>query len=80
MNHCDQVIALLHTQIDREDEVDDIRTTAEEVSEKWVDPASGGKEETNGLIYGLVQSGKTGVLTVTGAHRRLIAATRPFSF
>ena len=24
-------------------------------------------EETNGLIYGLVQSGKTGVLTVTGA-------------
>ena len=28
---------------------------------------SGGKEETNGLIYGLIQSGKTGVLTVTGA-------------
>ena len=27
----------------------------------------GEKEETNGLIYGLVQSGKTGVLTVTGA-------------
>ena len=25
------------------------------------------KEEINGLIYGLVQSGKTGVLTVTGA-------------
>lgn len=26
-----------------------------------------GKEQINGLIYGLVQSGKTGVLTVTGA-------------
>jgi hypothetical protein len=32
-----------------------------------VHPLSGGKEEINGLIYGLVQSGKTGVLTVTGA-------------
>ena len=30
-------------------------------------PFDGGKAETNGLIYGLVQSGKTGVLTVTGA-------------
>ena len=30
-------------------------------------PTKRGKEATNGLIYGLVQSGKTGVLTVTGA-------------
>ena len=30
-------------------------------------PTKRGKGETNGLIYGLVQSGKTGVLTVTGA-------------
>ncbi len=28
---------------------------------------SGGIEDINGLIYGLIQSGKTGVLTVTGA-------------
>lgn len=67
MNHCDQVLELLRVQIGRDDEVADIRRTAGEVSKKWVDPASGGKEETNGLIYGLVQSGKTGVLTVTGA-------------
>lgn len=67
MNHCDQVLALLRGQIGNNDEVDEIRSTAEEVAKKWVDPATGGAEETNGLIYGLVQSGKTGVLTVTGA-------------
>jgi hypothetical protein len=48
---------------------------------KWVKPLSGGREQTNGLIYGLVQSGKTGVLTVTGAmgadegYRTLIVLT-----
>jgi hypothetical protein len=67
LKHSDQVTALLQTQIGNAQEVSDIRTTAEAVSQKWVDPLSGGKEETNGLIYGLVQSGKTGVLTVTGA-------------
>src|SRR5882762_4777748 len=50
-------------------------------SDLWVNPLSGGKAETNGLIYGLVQSGKTGVLTVTGAmgadegYRTLIILT-----
>jgi hypothetical protein len=67
MNHLDQVLALLKTQIDSTAEVDEIRQTAGEVGKRWVDPASGGKDFTNGLIYGLVQSGKTGVLTVTGA-------------
>jgi hypothetical protein len=67
MKHRDQVLALLNKQIGNQQEVKDINTTAEEVLEKWVDPLSGGKEETNGLVYGLVQSGKTGVLTVTGA-------------
>ena len=67
MKHCDQVLGLLQKQIGNAEEVKDIRETAQEVAEKWVHPLSGGKEETNGLIYGLVQSGKTGVLTVTGA-------------
>lgn len=67
MNHCDQVLALLRTQIEQPDEVSEIHDAATTVSMKWVDPISGGVEETNGLIYGLVQSGKTGVLTVTGA-------------
>lgn len=67
MKHSDQVLGLLKKQIGNPEEVDDIRETAKEVVRKWVDPLSGGKEETNGLIYGLVQSGKTGVLTVTGA-------------
>jgi len=67
MNHCEQTIALLQKQIGNPAEVNDIRSTANEVAGKWVDPLSGGKEETNGLIYGLIQSGKTGVLTVTGA-------------
>ncbi len=67
MNHREQVLNLLGTQIENAEEVIDILTTAEEVGQQWVDPVSGGIEDTNGLIYGLVQSGKTGVLTVTGA-------------
>src|SRR5665213_669908 len=67
MRHTDQVLALLRKQIGNEEEVRDISRTANEVTGKWVNPLSGGKEAINGLIYGLVQSGKTGVLTVTGA-------------
>lgn len=67
MNHRDQVVSLLNKQIGNAEEVEDIGVTAQEVAEKWVDPLGGGTEETNGLIYGLVQSGKTGILTLTGA-------------
>lgn len=67
MNHREEVVNLLSKQIGNQEEVEEIGATAQEVAEKWVDPLSGGVEETNGLIYGLVQSGKTGVLTVTGA-------------
>jgi hypothetical protein len=81
MKHSDQVIRLLQKQIGNAEEVDDISQTAREVAGKWVNPLSGGKEDTNGLIYGLVQSGKTGVLSVTGAigadegYRTLIILT-----
>ncbi|PFH09728.1 Z1 domain-containing protein [Collimonas sp. PA-H2] len=67
MKHCDQVLNLLRKQVSNPSEADDIKKTAAEVASKWVDPLTGDKEETNGLIYGLVQSGKTGVMTVTGA-------------
>lgn len=67
MNHRDQVLGLLNKQIGNSEEVADIAETADEVAGRWVHPLSSGKEETNGLIYGLIQSGKTGVLTVTGA-------------
>lgn len=67
MKHRDQVLRLLRMQVSNASEVEDIRKTAEEVAGQWVNPLSGGDEETNGLIYGLVQSGKTGVLTATGA-------------
>lgn len=67
MNHRSQILNLLIKQIGNEEEVEDISVTADEVARQWVNPLSGGIEETNGLIYGLVQSGKTGVLTVTGA-------------
>jgi hypothetical protein len=81
MKHSDQILALLQKQIGNTQEVQDISKTAKEVVGKWVNPLSGGKAETNGLIYGLVQSGKTGVLTVTGAmgadegYRTLIILT-----
>lgn len=67
MKHRDQVLGLLRKQIGNEEEVKDVLGTAEEVAQKWVGPLSGGKADTNGLIYGLIQSGKTGVLTITGA-------------
>ncbi len=67
MNHREQVINLLKTQIDNPEEVDEIEATAARVAKRWVNPVSGGIEDINGLIYGLIQSGKTGVLTVTGA-------------
>lgn len=67
MKHRDEVLRLLQKQIGNKEEVDDISKTAAEVATHWVSPVSGGKEETNGLIYGLVQSGKTGVLAATGA-------------
>jgi hypothetical protein len=67
MKHRDQALALLEKQIGNSAEVSDINDTAEQVAREWVDPLSGGREEKNGLIYGLVQSGKTGVMTVTGA-------------
>src|SRR6185312_8810764 len=67
VRHRDQVLRLLEKQIGNAAEVKSIDETAEKVASKWVSPLSGGKDTTNGLIYGLVQSGKTGVLTVTGA-------------
>ena len=67
MKHRDQVLRRLQKQIGNPEEVKEISETAKEVASKWVRPLTSGRDETNGLIYGLVQSGKTGVLTVTGA-------------
>jgi hypothetical protein len=67
MQHRDQILALLKKQIKNDNEVKEIKETAEAVVGKWINPLDGGKAEINGLIYGLVQSGKTGVLTATGA-------------
>lgn len=81
MKHADEILNLLRQQVGNIEEVADIAKTALDVVEKWVDPLSDRKEQTNGLIYGLVQSGKTGVLTVTGAmgadegYRTLIILT-----
>jgi len=81
MTHTSEILKLLREQLRNDEEVGDIAKTANEVVDKWVNPLSGGNEQTNGLIYGLVQSGKTGVLTVTGAmgadegYRTLIILT-----
>ncbi len=79
--HTNEILTLLRQQLGNDAEVGDIAATAREVMGKWVNPVSGGSEQTNGLIYGLVQSGKTGVLTVTGAmgadegYRTLVVLT-----
>jgi hypothetical protein len=67
MKHIDQVLALLEKQVSNQNEVQDIKNAAEAVAKNWVSPVSGGKEQINGLVYGLVQSGKTGVLTTCAA-------------
>lgn len=67
MKHREEALRLLNRQIGNHAEVNEISATAEQVAKQWVQPLSGGRDQTNGLIYGLVQSGKTGVLTVTGA-------------
>lgn len=66
-SHKSEVLALLSKQIGNEEEVEEIERTAELVSLEWVDPCQAGGQHTNGLMYGLVQSGKTGVLVTTGA-------------
>jgi hypothetical protein len=63
----DDVRERLKAQIKKDTEVEDILRTAEAVKAKWVAPLEGGEKETNGLIYGLVQSGKTGVLLTAAA-------------
>lgn len=67
MNHTDQVLNLLKTQVSNLSEVEEIERTARQVASHWVVPTLPGSQRVNGLIYGLVQSGKTGVLTTTGA-------------
>ena len=53
MNHRDQVLGLLQKQIGNVEEVEEIGRTASEVAAKWVHPlGGGGRQETNGLIYG----------------------------
>lgn len=66
MTHAEQVKALLEKQIPDPEEVAEIGGTANNVAGRWVDPL-GPDAQSNGLIYGLVQSGKTAVLTYTGA-------------
>src|SRR3569832_747815 len=81
MKHTDEILSLLREQLGNPTEVAEIADTAQQVAGKWVNPLSGGTEQTNGLVYGLVQSGKTGVLSVTGAlgadegYRTLIILT-----
>ena len=67
MKHSEQILLLLKKQIGNDEEVKEIKETADKVADQWVKPLNEGGEEINGLIYGLVQSGKTGVLTATGA-------------
>jgi len=67
MDHKSEVLKLLGKQIGNEDEVAEIRECASAVVQRWVDPSGKGPQTINGLVYGLIQSGKTGVLTVTGA-------------
>jgi hypothetical protein len=63
-----EVLQVLSTEIKSKDSLEKIRERATEVVERSVDPIAGQQEESrDGLIYGLIQSGKTSVITVAAA-------------
>jgi hypothetical protein len=61
-----EALRVLERQIP-EKSVAAVRDTAKRVVALSVDPTQKGPEHSDGLVYGMVQSGKTGVLTVAAA-------------
>jgi hypothetical protein len=50
MKHTDEILNLLRQQVSNDNEVGDIARTAREVVSKWVNPLSGGKDQTNVVV------------------------------
>lgn len=62
-----EVLRVLSVEIKSAESLEKIRDRATEVIERSVDPIAGEQESRDGLVYGLIQSGKTSVITVATA-------------
>ncbi|MDP2167887.1 MAG: Z1 domain-containing protein [Thermodesulfovibrionales bacterium] len=66
--HTLEVINVLQTEIRAPDSLDAIKEKAFQIIERSVDPIAGPPEQpSDGLLYGLIQSGKTSIITVVAA-------------
>lgn len=62
--HTQEVLSILSATIDAPESLLTITEKAAKILEYSVDPISGPDEQTYGLLYGLIQSGKTSIITV----------------
>ena len=75
--HTKEVLNLLEQEIRSEDAIQAILDNATEIIKNSVDPQAGPPaEHSDGLLYGMIQSGKTSVITVAAA----IAVDNGFDF
>lgn len=65
--HTDEALSVLSAEITTPDSLHSIAERAGKILEYAVDPISGTAEPSYGLLYGLIQSGKTSIITVTTA-------------
>lgn len=67
-SHTTEVLNILSNEIKNENSLSSIKEKAAQIIKFSVDPVAGPpKEPSDGLLYGLIQSGKTSVITVSGA-------------
>jgi Z1 domain-containing protein len=65
--HIQEALNVLSKEICRPDSLHAIAERAGEILKYAVDPVAGSTEPSYGLLYGLIQSGKTSIITVTAA-------------
>jgi len=65
--HTMEALSVLESEISDSDSLHKIVERAAKILEYAVDPVSGSTESSYGLLYGLIQSGKTSIITVTAA-------------
>ncbi|HEV3039556.1 MAG TPA: Z1 domain-containing protein [Candidatus Angelobacter sp.] len=65
--HSTEVLSVLSKEINTAPSLEAIAERGERILEYAVDPIAGSAEPSYGLLYGLIQSGKTSIITVTAA-------------
>lgn len=63
----EEALSVLSTEINTPESLHQIAERAGSILEYSVDPVAGAAESSYGLLYGLIQSGKTSIMTVTAA-------------